>query len=100
MPIRFLSDDKDLSKAQWKLRTTREQWIAWLSWLFGVSLFLLCWKVISDNTMWVFVQDAPQQGADLISRMLPPDWAYSNICLLYTSPSPRDRQKSRMPSSA
>ena len=25
---------------------------------------------------------------------------YSDICLLYTSPSPRDRQKSRMPSSA
>ena len=28
-------------------------------------------------------------------------WAYTyNTCLLYTSPSPRDRQKSRMPSSA
>ena len=32
-------------------------------------------------------------------------WAISNSlnisnCLLYTSPSPRDRQKSRMPSSA
>ena len=27
-----------------------------------------------------------------------PDWA--PVCLLYTSPSPRDRQKSRMPSSA
>ena len=26
--------------------------------------------------------------------------AYGEICLLYTSPSPRDRQKSRMPSSA
>ena len=26
--------------------------------------------------------------------------ADKNICLLYTSPSPRDRQKSRMPSSA
>ena len=25
---------------------------------------------------------------------------YINSCLLYTSPSPRDRQKSRMPSSA
>ena len=25
---------------------------------------------------------------------------YINTCLLYTSPSPRDRQKSRMPSSA
>ena len=28
------------------------------------------------------------------------DYHDSNICLLYTSPSPRDRQKSRMPSSA
>ena len=26
--------------------------------------------------------------------------SYSDACLLYTSPSPRDRQKSRMPSSA
>ena len=26
--------------------------------------------------------------------------AHFSICLLYTSPSPRDRQKSRMPSSA
>ena len=25
---------------------------------------------------------------------------YASFCLLYTSPSPRDRQKSRMPSSA
>ena len=25
---------------------------------------------------------------------------YGHFCLLYTSPSPRDRQKSRMPSSA
>ena len=28
------------------------------------------------------------------------DFTQSKICLLYTSPSPRDRQKSRMPSSA
>ena len=31
-------------------------------------------------------------------KMKEPDWAA--FCLLYTSPSPRDRQKSRMPSSA
>ena len=29
-----------------------------------------------------------------------PDIKASKACLLYTSPSPRDRQKSRMPSSA
>ena len=37
--------------------------------------------------------------------VIPPATAYmevnlGNTCLLYTSPSPRDRQKSRMPSSA
>ncbi|MCD8513749.1 MAG: hypothetical protein LRY63_10810 [Nitrincola sp.] len=78
MPLHFTSSEKTLSQAQWKLRTTTQQWLIWLGWLAGVSLFLLCWKVISDNTMWVFVQDAPKQGADLISRMLPPDWTYSN----------------------
>ena len=38
--------------------------------------------------------DLPAQEDDL-DRFLP-----DGICLLYTSPSPRDRQKSRMPSSA
>ena len=41
-----------------------------------------------------------EQGSAFIA-----DWrqklaANSLLCLLYTSPSPRDRQKSRMPSSA
>ena len=33
------------------------------------------------------------------SLLLQGEWV-DNACLLYTSPSPRDRQKSRMPSSA
>ena len=28
------------------------------------------------------------------------DWALDDNCLLYTSPSPRDKRQSRMPSSA
>ena len=35
-----------------------------------------------------FIETAKQQGHSI------------DCCLLYTSPSPRDRQKSRMPSSA
>ena len=40
--------------------------------------------------------------ADLLkkSEQLPVDQEQLMFCLLYTSPSPRDRQKSRMPSSA
>ena len=40
---------------------------------------------------------AARRGAELIG--LPENFAFMG-CLLYTSPSPRDRQKSRMPSSA
>ena len=35
-----------------------------------------------------------------ITGVLQGDLLYTDTCLLYTSPSPRDRQKSRMPSSA
>ena len=34
------------------------------------------------------------------SQIISPDGIYINSCLLYTSPSPRDRTRSRMPSSA
>ena len=40
--------------------------------------------------------DATQDPA-VFKSMMP---AWSNRCLLYTSPSPRDRTRSRMPSSA
>ena len=39
-------------------------------------------------------------GPMLRTTGLPHDLRKSSPCLLYTSPSPRDRQKSRMPSSA
>ena len=63
---------------QWQRRTSRAQWLQYVAWLAGISLFLLCWKVISDNTMWVFVEDAGRQGSDLISRMVPPRWEYAS----------------------
>ncbi|WP_394425727.1 phosphonate ABC transporter, permease protein PhnE [Vreelandella stevensii] len=64
---------------QWQRRTTRAQWLQYVAWLAGVCLFLLCWKVISDNTMWVFVEDAGRQGSDLINRMMPPRWEYASV---------------------
>ena len=37
---------------------------------------------------------------DIFSRLMRDRILWLSGCLLYTSPSPRDRQKSRMPSSA
>ena len=39
-------------------------------------------------------------GGFEVGRIKPQVKAIHKVCLLYTSPSPRDRQKSRMPSSA
>ena len=46
---------------------------------------------------WFFVDYASQADVKIFFV----DYASrADVCLLYTSPSPRDRQKSRMPSSA
>ena len=47
------------------------------------------------QTEWIYTCpcDSPMQSPDLLPHMF-------NACLLYTSPSPRDRTRSRMPSSA
>ena len=52
------------------------------------------WDVSLVTDMQSLFGDKYYFNAD-ISR-----WDVSSVCLLYTSPSPRDRQKSRMPSSA
>jgi phosphonate transport system permease protein len=41
-------------------------------------VFVWCWQQIAAGTEWAFVLDAPAQGADILDRMLPPDWPYAN----------------------
>ena len=52
-------------------------------------------NVLELVSKWVFKVKANQTYK---ARLVEQDW--NQVCLLYTSPSPRDRQKSRMPSSA
>ena len=53
-----------------------------------------------DSTMLEKIQsDAKKQKVPLV-KFEGTSVALGRFCLLYTSPSPRDRQKSRMPSSA
>ncbi len=62
----------------WQRRDRRSALIHW-AWMFGFAVVLLAsWQVISERTIWDFVLDAPAQGADLVSRMFPPDFAYVN----------------------
>ena len=49
-------------------------------------------------------QTAKQEGGEISKKFLCNMWKKRNerpnVCLLYTSPSPRDKRQSRMPSSA
>ena len=61
----------------------------------GASLFLGRLDVVDVSLaglLGLFKNDRLIAGGDITPDII--------ICLLYTSPSPRDRQKSRMPSSA
>ena len=57
------------------------------------AIFLL---LIAYFTMWQYAAG----GALLIALLLQMTHERLTVCLLYTSPSPRDRTRSRMPSSA
>lgn len=60
----------------WRRRTTKAQWALWGFWLGLVALFVWCWGVMTKNTLWIFVQDAPTAAADIASRAWPPRWSY------------------------
>ena len=69
------------------------------------------WSVETYFQLIKLMEDFPDTGISmrigreyLREKRTPPGWSkdieHFRICLLYTSPSPRDRTRSRMPSSA
>lgn len=71
MPVTTLDD-----RLVWQRRTPLAQWAIWFGWLALAVLFVLSWQVMNKNTIWLFVEDAPRQAADLLSRAWPPRWSY------------------------
>jgi phosphonate transport system permease protein len=59
----------------WKRRTSREEWSRFVAYCLAVVLVVFAWQVMTENTIWAFVTDAPRQAMDIGSRMWPPRWA-------------------------
>ena len=61
------------------------------------EIFVIFFVVIRDSGLFSQLEGSKNHnvGFELMEKSL-----QKKPCLLYTSPSPRDRQKSRMPSSA
>nr|WP_244404296.1 phosphonate ABC transporter, permease protein PhnE [Fulvimarina pelagi] len=60
----------------WTHRTPKSRLLRWTGWVALVALFIWCWQLMTANTIWYFVTDAPRQAADIGSRMFPPSLAY------------------------
>lgn len=65
----------------WRRYEARESLVRWAGWLITLAVFVWCWQKIAEGTEWSFVLDAPEQGADILNRMIPPDWGYSATLL-------------------
>jgi phosphonate transport system permease protein len=60
----------------WRKRTTAAQWTLWGGWFLLAVLFVVSWQIMTKDTIWAFVFDAPEQAVDLGGRMFPPRWSY------------------------
>jgi len=72
-----MTDMADVPK-EWRHRTPRARLLLWAGWFGLAVLFVWCWQIMTERTIWAFVYDAPRQAQDIGSRMLPPRWAYMN----------------------
>ncbi|SHI84402.1 phosphonate transport system permease protein [Palleronia salina] len=66
----------DTYSAVWQRRTPRKRLLIWTGWVALVALFVWCWQLMTENTIWAFVTDAPRQAADIGARMWPLEWGY------------------------
>lgn len=62
--------------ATWSYRSRAVRLALWAGWLALVALFVWCWQIMTQTTIWAFVLDAPRQAADIGARMVPPKWGY------------------------
>jgi len=61
---------------EWRRRTTKQEFLVWFSWLIGVAVVMYAWHLVSEKTVWFFVQDAGRQAVDIGTRMVPPKVSY------------------------
>ncbi len=72
MPVR----ETDAALKVWQRRERNKQFAIWFGWFAATALFVFCWQLIAEDTMWMFVWDSPRVAADIGSRMVPPRWSY------------------------
>jgi phosphonate transport system permease protein len=61
---------------KWRRRTPRQDLLVFAGWMLALAFVSWAFQVMTKDTIWTFVADAPRQAADIGSRMLPPAWGF------------------------
>jgi phosphonate transport system permease protein len=62
----------------WRKRTPRSELIVFAAWVLTLAFVSWTFQVMTKDTIWAFVTDAPAQMKDIGSRMMPPAWSFVN----------------------
>jgi len=65
----------------WRKRAPRTELAIFAGWVLALAFVSGCFQVMTADTIWAFVLDAPKQAADIGSRMMPPDWGFTRELL-------------------
>lgn len=60
----------------WRKLTPGRELFQWIAWLLLVAFCVFCWQIMTKDTIWAFIYDAPRQGSDILSRAFPPRLFY------------------------
>lgn len=64
--------------SKWRKRTPRHELIVFVAWILTLAFVSWAFQVMTKDTIWAFVTDAPTQMQDIGSRMMPPAWSFVN----------------------
>jgi phosphonate transport system permease protein len=66
----------DNSVPIWRKRSTLGDMFTFAGWVLGLAFVSWAFQVMTQDTIWAFVTDAPRQAHDIGGRMVPPNWSF------------------------
>lgn len=63
-------------RAVWRKRLPLAEWMTFAFWVLGLAFVSWAFQIMTKDTIWAFVADAPAQAQDIGTRMMPPQLSF------------------------
>ena len=95
-----MAEDPTYGEIVWGQFTKRGMAMAALWGLVGLLLLAIGAPLLASNKPLLWHTAADGWSSPWVASLFDRNFYENSVCLLYTSPSPRDKRQTRMPSSA